>query len=184
MKSLLGVEDIGIILSPDKQGEPMYYWDGGGIREVVVTREVAGENAGLYYLTYDGAMPGANKNSYWNTCLAKSRDLIHWEKCGVKIKASALTHPESNSNVHKDFYTATSPWMFYGDGKWNIYYLGSDSISPNGIPVASYYTLYAQAQTLESEWQKKNDVRGCGKHICFPLASRVSGTILQARRGA
>ena len=124
MRYLTNVRDRGIILSPDHINEKMYQWDGGGMREAIVNR--VGK---YYYLSYDGAMPGKMSQSYWNACTARSEDLIHWEKRGVSLCASAIT----NSNTEcKDFCSASSPWSIQEDGVWYRYYLGADHCSPEG----------------------------------------------------
>lgn len=169
MKRVLGVKDLGIILSPDKKNEPFYEIDGGGMRDVVINREVVGKNKGVYYLSYDGAMPGKTDKSYWQTCTAKSKDLISWEKIGVKLLASGNKYPNGSTKVYKDFCGTLSPWEIYEDGKWYRFYLGSDFVSPEGIPAVNYYTMLATADTLEGPFHKVIDQKGKEKHVCFPL---------------
>lgn len=151
MRYLTNVRDRGIILSPDHINEKMYQWDGGGMREAIVNR--VGK---YYYLSYDGAMPGKMSQSYWNACTARSEDLIHWEKRGVSLCASAIT----NSNTEcKDFCSASSPWSIQEDGVWYRYYLGADHCSPEGIPAFQYSTMLATSNSIEGPWSKKCDQR-------------------------
>ena len=80
-------EDYGVVLEPSREGEPYYEYDGGGIREGIINK--VGDT---YYLFYDGAATHTgrcNKNDperhMWRACLAKSTDLIHWEKLGPRL---------------------------------------------------------------------------------------------------
>lgn len=167
MKYIDGVTDKGIVLSPDKEGEAFYKWDGGGCREAILNK--VGD---IYYLNYDAAMPGKTHESYWNGFLAKSKDLKHWEKIGPNLLSSALTHPESNETVYKDFCSASSPWSRYENGKWYHYYLGADHCSPEGIPCFKYSTMLAESDTMEGLWSKQCDKEGCGKHVCFNVGEK------------
>lgn len=166
MRYLDHVEDCGIVLSPDAPGEAYYEWDGGGIREAICTSV-----DGVYYLSYDGAMPGGTHESYWNACQARSTDLVHWEKCGTNMKSSALTHPEGTWEVYKDFCSASSPWSFYDNGVWYHYYVGADHCAPDGTPAFRYSTLLATSDILTGEWRKRCDQSGCEKHVCFPTGA-------------
>lgn len=163
MQYLSGVKEKGIVLSPDKDGEKMYRWDGGGIREAILTC-----TEGEYYLSYDGAMPGATEESYWNACQARSTDLIHWEKLGPNLMASALTHPEGSEEIYKDFRSASSPWSFQENGMWYHYYVGADHCSKEGVPAFLYSTMLATSETMTGQWDKHCDLPGNEKHVCFP----------------
>ncbi len=162
MRYLANVKDLGIVISPDSEGGAMYEWDGGGIREAILTPV-----NGKYYLSYDGAMPGAAPTSYWNACQAVSTDLVHWEKLGVNMLSGALTHPQGSEDIYKDFRSASSPWSFYANGKWYHYYVGADHCSPQGIPAFLYSTMLATSDTITGKWDKKCDEPGCEKHVCF-----------------
>ncbi len=162
MRYLANVTDKGIVLSPDKEGQPMHRWDGGGMREAILTAV-----DGRYYLSYDGAMPGAAHTSYWNACQAVSDDLVHWEKLGTNMLSSALTHPEGSEEVYKDFRSASSPWSFFADGKWYHFYVGADHCSPEGIPAFLYSTMLATSDSITGSWDKQCDKPGCEKHVCF-----------------
>lgn len=163
MKYLKNVKDYGIVLSPSKENEKIYKWDGGGVREAVLAKE-----NGFYYLSYDGAMPGEKSDCYWNACLAKSSDLIHWEKLGPKLFSSALNNPAASPEEYKDLRSASSPWSIYADGKWHIFYVGADHCSPEGIPAFLYSTMYAYAESPESEWNQRSTEKGRGDEVCFP----------------
>ena len=133
-------EDLYALLNKCKRPRNHFYlltismrkcikWDGGGMREAIVNR--VGK---YYYLSYDGAMPGKMSQSYWNACTARSEDLIHWEKRGVSLCASAIT----NSNTEcKDFCSASSP-LEYSRGRRLVSVLfGADHCSPGGDPCIS-----------------------------------------------
>lgn len=171
MNYLANVKDLGIILSPDGEGEPMHPWDGGGIREAVITVDDSQPGAPVYYLSYDGAMPGKTHESYWNACSARSRDLLRWEKLGPTLRSSALTHPESSWDVYKDFCSASSPWDFRAGDRWYRYYLGADHCSGDGTPAFCYSTLLATADSPGGPWQKLCDRPGCEKRVCFPAGA-------------
>lgn len=164
MKYLDHVTDLGIVLSPDAPGGSMYAWDGGGMREAVLMEE-----NGWHYLSYDGAMPGAANHSYWNACLARSRDYLHWEKLGPRLCTSALKFPDGTPETHKDLRSASSPWSFFDGKKWHFYYVGADHCSPEGIPAFAYSTMYAWADSLEGEWHQRSHEPGKGTHLCLPL---------------
>ncbi len=169
MKYVKNVCDKGIILSPDKEGEEMYAWDGGGMREAILS-----EADGKYYLSYDGAMPGARPDSYWNACQAVSTDLVHWKKLGTNMLSSALTHPESNEKVYKDFRSASSPWSFFDGKKWYHYYVGADHCSENGVPAFEYSTMLAVSDEITGKWDKACDEEGCSKHVCLTMGPEGS----------
>lgn len=162
MKYVPGVTDRGVILRPDRPGGKHHAHDGGGVREAILNR--VGDT---YYLFYDGARPGADDKSYWCACLAKSRDLTHWEKLGKALHASAEEHPESSEQVYQDFRSASSPWVYCEGGKWHMFYVGAQYCSPEGIPAVPYHTLPAVADSIEGPWRKVNGEPGREKTVCF-----------------
>lgn len=164
MKYLDGVTDKGIVLSPSAPGEPFYKWDGGGCREAVLNK--VGDT---HYLNYDAAMPGKTPESYWNASLAKSTDLVHWEKLGPCLLTGALLHPEADETVYKDFRSASSPWSRYEDGVWYHFYVGADHDAPDGTPAFAYSTMLATSATMEGLWDKHCEKPGCEKHVCLTL---------------
>lgn len=163
MRRVLHLTDRGIVLSPDLPGGEHYAYDGGGVREASV---VLHQNT--YYLSYDGAMPGATPRSYWNACLAESCDLLHWKKLGPRLLASELRHPGGKPEQFRDLKSASSPWFYFDKDLWHIYYLGADHCNPEGVPGFCYSTMYAQAKTLTGEWVKRSDLPGRGAEVCFP----------------
>ena len=169
MKRVVGVKDRGIVLAPDKEGEAMYRWDGGGMKDVVVSREIFGAKKGLYYLSYDGIMPGKKPDCYWTPCSAVSEDLVHWKKVGPKVPCSAILHPDGNAEDYKDFCGICSPWPVAENGHWYSFYCGAEDCSDEGIPSPGYYTLFAEAETLDGPWIKHVDKPGCARHVCFPV---------------
>ena len=156
MNYVEGYQDHGIIIRPDKEGEPFFSVDGGGIREAIINRE-----NGKYYLFYDGAIPGARPDSYWMACLAESEDLVHWKKLGRVLNVS----PDGSGAL--DTRTATSPWVYFDGERWHMYYIGSPACSEEGVPACPYYTLYASAGQLTGPWKKRIDEPGKEKHVCF-----------------
>lgn len=164
MKYIDYVQDLGIVLMPDTENGPMHCWDGGGMREAVLMEE-----GDYVYLSYDGAMPGAKEDSYWNACLARSRDYIHWEKLGPRLRASVLDHPDGTPEEYKDLRSASSPWSFYDGSRWHFFYVGADHCSPEGVPAFAYSTMYAWADTLEGKWHQRSHEEGKGGHLSLPL---------------
>ena len=113
-----------------------------GAREAVVI-----EYQGVYYLHYDGA----GKDG-WLSCLATSRDLRHWTKQGLQLTLGQEGQPDSKS--------ASSPWLFFADGKWHMFYVGTQfcSPAPDRVPSVPYVTLKAEADHPAGPWRKRYDV--------------------------
>ena len=171
-------EDQGVMLEPGKPGEPYYEYDGGGIREGIVTK--VGDT---YYLFYDGAAThtgACSKNDperhLWRACLAKSTDLIHWEKLGPRLFCGYDFDPTSSPDVYKDFYSASSPWAYFNedDNHWYLFYLGAEGAAPSGgdvgTPATYYSTLIAKAKTpglagIEGEYEQYNQKEGQEKAV-------------------
>lgn len=176
----LPVEDYGIVLEPSKPGEAYYQYDGYGVREGIINKV---ENT--YYMFYDGAaahLGTCSKNDperhLWRGMLAKSTDLIHWEKLGVRLWTSFDEHPDSSAEVYKDYWSASSPWAYYNDQEnfWYLFYLGAEGAAPGGddvgTPATYYNTCIAKAKTsgiygIEGEWQKLNDLQGQEKAVAL-----------------
>lgn len=161
MEYLKNYQDLGIILSPSQPGEPFYPVDGGGIREAVINRD-----GDTYYLFYDGAQPGAASDSYWTACLAESKDLIHWTKLGRVLDVTRPS-PDNPKPLAMDTKTASSPWVFYSQGIWHMYYVSSRSCSPEGIPACPYITSHATAPSIKGPWTKTNSLPGKEKYVSF-----------------
>lgn len=161
MKYLNDYRDHGIVIRPDQPGEPFYELDGGGIREAILNK--VGDT---YYLFYDGARPGATPESYWTACLAKGKDMVHWEKLGQMLEAGIIEKPDVQS---LDTKSASSPWVFFADGKWYMFYVGAAECSPEGVPGCPYYTLLATADQITGPWHKITHEPGKEKHVCFMI---------------
>lgn len=162
MKYVQNVTDAGIVLRPDRKDEKYYKYDGGGIREAIINKV-----GGTYYLFYDGAIPGETNKSYWCACIAKSRNLINWEKTGRILYAGIELHEDSNGETYKDFKSASSPWVYCENGKWYMYYVGAENCSPEGIPAMPYHTLLATSDSIEGPWHKINEEKYKEKYVCF-----------------
>jgi hypothetical protein len=162
MRYVANFKDMGIILSPDKENEKYFNYDGGGIREAIINKV-----NDTYYLFYDGAIPGETNKSYWCACLAKSKDLTNWVKAGRVLNAGIELHENSNGETYKDFKSASSPWVYCENGKWYMCYVGAENCSPEGIPALPYHTLPATACSIEGPWKKVNEEKGKEKTVCF-----------------
>lgn len=187
-------EDYGVVLEPSREGEPYFAYDGGGIREGIINK--VGDT---YYLFYDGAAAHTgrcNKNDperhMWRACLAKSTDLIHWEKLGPRLFCGYDVDPASGPEVYKDFYSASSPWAYFNedDNHWYLFYLGAEGAAPSGgdigTPATYYSTLVAKAKTpglagIEGEYQQYNQIEGQEKSvILWEKPATVSpGSVIQ-----
>ena len=172
--------DQGIVLEPSKEGEPYYEYDGGGIREGIVNK--VGDT---YYLFYDGAATHADpcsgndpQNHLWRACLAKSTDLVNWEKLGPRLFCGYDFDPDSGPDEYKDFYSASSPWAYFNeeDNHWYLFYLGAEGAAPSGedigTPAIYYSTLIAKAKTegpegIEGEYQQYNQLPGQSKAVAL-----------------
>jgi hypothetical protein len=171
-------EDQGVVLAPSLEGEPYFEYDGGGTREGIINQ--VGDT---YYLFYDGAATHTGpcdqndpERHMWRACLAKSTDLIHWEKLGPRLFCGYDFDPTSGSDVYKDFYSASSPWAYFNedDNHWYLFYLGAEGAAPSGgdvgTPATYYSTLIAKAKTpglegIEGEYQQYNQIEGQEKSV-------------------
>lgn len=174
------VVDRGVVLEPSLPGETYYEIDGGGVREGIVNK--IGDT---YYMFYDGAAAHSGECKHddparhlWRACLAKSRDMVHWEKLGVRLRCGYDDFPESNADEYLDFWSASSPWVFFdkGTNRWHMYYLGAKGAAPSGenvgTPSVDYNTLYAYAETegpggIEGNWIQENRKPGKHRAVCF-----------------
>jgi predicted GH43/DUF377 family glycosyl hydrolase len=134
----LPAQDHGVII---KHGDGPGYGDKLGAREAIVF-----ERRGIYYLHYDGAGPFG-----WQTCLATSQDLVHWEKQGVILPLGELGRNDSAA--------ACSPWVIREDGWWHMFYLGTPNASPapDCVPMFPYLTLKARSRSPLGPWEKQYD---------------------------
>jgi len=112
--------------------------DAGGARDVYVFVYKK-----KYYMTYDGA-----GSTGWLTCLAESRDGLHWNKKGAQLALGAPGQPDSAS--------ASYGVPFYDGKTWHMYYLATDKASPapDHVPIGPYYTMAATAAAPEGPWTK------------------------------
>lgn len=152
----MDAQDQGIVLRPDTSGGALYPWDGGGIREAIINKV-----GSTYYMFYDGAAPN---NGLWRACLASSTDLVHWTKLGKQLNAAIDDYP--GGGQYRDLRTGTSPWVYYDNGQWYMYYLGCIS-DYYGIPSCPYFTLLAKSANITGPWTKENYQAGKSKNVCF-----------------
>jgi predicted GH43/DUF377 family glycosyl hydrolase len=132
-------KDAGIVLW---HGDGPDSCDTYGAREANVVKE-----GNIYYLFYDGA------GKYgWQSCLAESTDLIHWQKKGAILKLGDSTR--------SDFKSASSPWIIKSKGVWHMFYLGTPHTTPapDRIPGFPYLTMKAQSKSIEGPWIKQYGV--------------------------
>ncbi|MBS1667138.1 MAG: hypothetical protein JST58_07175 [Bacteroidetes bacterium] len=131
--------DFGIVL---KYGDGPDSCDVYGAREANVNKV-----NDTYYLFYDGA----GKDG-WKSCLAESKDLIHWIKKGAILN---LGKPGS-----KDAKSASSPWVIKEGKTWHMFYLGTPNTSPapDRVPSFPYLTMKAKSNAIEGPWVKQYNV--------------------------
>lgn len=152
----LNVIDQGIVLSPDQAGGVVYTYDGGGIREAIINKV-----NDTYYMFYDGAGPNGG---LWRACLAKSTDLVNWTKLGKQLNTAKDDFPSGGE--YRDLMSASSPWVYYDNGMWYMYYLGCYLVN-NGIPSCPYQTLLATSPDITGPWSKTNYKPGKSKSVSF-----------------
>ena len=132
-------KDFGIVLR---------YGDGPDSCDIYGAREANVNKVNdTYYLFYDGA----GKDG-WKSCLAESKDLIHWIKKGAILN---LGKPGSN-----DAKSASSPWIIKEGKTWHMFYLGTPNTSPapDRIPSFPYLTMKAKSKSIEGPWIKQYNV--------------------------
>ena len=102
---------------------------------------------GTYYMNYDGAGPKG-----WLTCLAVSRDLIHWTLRGPLLDFGAPGEDDSAS--------ASYGVTYFDGGHWHMFYLGTPHTSPapDLIPSFPYLTLKAEGSSPAGPWTKRRDI--------------------------
>ena len=135
----LPARDHGVVI---QHGDGAGGCDEMGAREAIVFQE-----QGEFYLHYDGAGKVG-----WRTCLARSRDLVHWRKEGVVLDLGAAGRMDSAA--------ATSPWVIRDGRWWHMFYLGTPNTSPapDLIPSFPYLTLKARSHSPVGPWEKQYDV--------------------------
>lgn len=99
---------------------------------------------GKYYMHYDGAGPNG-----WLSCLATSRDLVHWTTKGPVL--------DLGKRGEEDSASASYGVTFFDGRKWHMFYLGTPHVTPapNFIPAFPYLTMKASSSSPEGPWQKQ-----------------------------
>jgi predicted GH43/DUF377 family glycosyl hydrolase len=131
--------DRGVVL---RHGDGPDGCDQDGARDVWVF-----EANGIFYMHYDGAGPEG-----WLASLARSIDLVNWEKLGP-----VLSLGEANDN---DAKSASYGVTYCAEGEWHMFYLGTPNVSDpvNRIPAFPYLTLKAKGAGPEGPWVKEKGV--------------------------
>jgi predicted GH43/DUF377 family glycosyl hydrolase len=135
----LDAQDHGVVLR---------HGTGPGQCDYLGARDIwAFQNAGAYYLHYDGA--GTNG---WLCCLATSPDLVNWSAKGPVLELGAPGASDSRS---------ASYGVTYLDGQvWHMFYLGTPHVSPapDLIPSFPYLTMKAKSRSPAGPWIKQPEV--------------------------
>ena len=130
------------------QGTVLKHGDGPGKCDILGAREaLIFEEKGVYHLFYDGAGPKG-----WLACLAISMDLKTWKKKGPIF--------DFGKPGESDSAAACSPWVYFDEKEWHMFYLGTPNSSgaPHFIPSFPYLTLKAKSNSLSGPWIKEPDV--------------------------
>lgn len=130
------------------QGVVLRHGTGPGQCDYLGARDIwAFQNAGTFYLHYDGA--GTNG---WLCSLATSPDLVHWSAKGPVLQLGAPGENDARS---------ASYGVTYWDGKvWHMFYLGTPNVTPapDFIPSFPYLTLKAKSRSPAGPWTKQPGV--------------------------
>ena len=133
-KLRMEAKDQGIIL---RHGDIFGSLDVVGARNALIFKE-----NDVYHLFYDGCGPGSCA-----TCLATSRDLVHWEKNGRVF--------DNYKPGEMDYWTA-SPWVYHENGIWHMFYLGGPNAT-HGFSAFPYLTFTAKSSSLAGPWIKQKE---------------------------
>ncbi len=135
----LEAQDHGVVL---QHGGGPRNCDALGARDIWVW-----EYAGTYYMHYDGAGPKG-----WLTCLAISRDMVHWAVKGPVLDLGKAGDDDSAS--------ASYGVTFFDGRRWHMFYLGTPHVTPppDLIPGFPYLTMKARSNSPEGPWQKQKTV--------------------------
>jgi predicted GH43/DUF377 family glycosyl hydrolase len=135
----LEAQDDGIVL---RHGDGPGNCDALGARDVWVW-----QHGGVYYMHYDGAGPKG-----WLTCLATSRDLVHWMAKGPVLDLGKPGEDDSAS--------ASYGVTFFDGRQWHMFYLGTPHVTPapDLIPAFPYLTRKASSESPEGPWHKQTAV--------------------------
>jgi hypothetical protein len=100
-----------------------------------------------YYMHYDGA-----GEKGWLTCLATSRDLIHWKAHGPALALGDQGREDAGS--------ASYGVTFHGHKRWHMFYLGTPNTSPppDRVPSFPYLTMKAEALFPGGPWKKRYEI--------------------------
>ena len=130
------------------QGVVLRHGDGPGKCDYLGARDIwVFEDAGTYYMHYDGAGPTG-----WLAALATSKDLVHWEKKGPALDLGKPGDDDSKS---------ASYGVTFKEGKtWHMYYLGTPNVTPapDLVPMFPYQTMKAKGKSPSGPWTKEKDV--------------------------
>ena len=135
----LDAKDHGIVL---RHGDGPRGCDSLGARDIWVW-----EHRGIYYMHYDGA-----GLSGWLTCLARSKNAIHWEKIGPALDFGA--------RGQKDAASASYGVTFLDNNTWHMFYLGTPNTSPppDLVPAFPYLTMKADGPSPTGPWTKRYEI--------------------------
>lgn len=135
----LQAKDHGIVF---RHGNGPGGCDSLGARDIWVW-----EDAGKYYMHYDGA--GA---AGWLACLATSSNLTDWVPRGAVLPLG--------SKEHQDCASASYGVAFDDGRKWHMFYLGTPHTSPppDLVPAFPYLTMKAEGKSPTGPWYKRYDI--------------------------
>ena len=130
------------------QGMVLKHGDGPNQCDIVGARDVwVFQYKGVFYMHYDGA--GAKG---WLSCLATSKDLVHWTK-----KGPILDFGKPGEN---DAESASYGVTYFDSKTWHMFYLGTPKATPapDFIPQFPYLTMKARSKSPLGPWVKQKDV--------------------------
>jgi predicted GH43/DUF377 family glycosyl hydrolase len=144
-----GRPEAKLRLEARDQGVVLRHGDGPNLCDIHGARDawVFSGGDGIFYMHYDGAGPKG-----WLSCLATSKDLVHWAKKGPILDFGASNEMDSAS---------ASYGVTYFDGAvWQMFYLGTPHTSPapDLIPAFPYVTMKAKGRSPAGPWIKQRDV--------------------------
>ena len=130
------------------QGRVMVHGSGPDHCDQLGARDVWVFHSGdTTFMHYDGAGPKG-----WLSCLATSKDLLHWECKGPIL---GFGNPGSDDSASASYGTT------YREGKaWHMFYLGTPHTSPapDLIPAFPYLTMKALGTSPYGPWTKQSAV--------------------------
>jgi predicted GH43/DUF377 family glycosyl hydrolase len=135
-------------LQADDHGMVYRHGKGPGGCDSLGARDIwVWEDAGSYYMHYDGA--GA---AGWLACLATSSHLTEWTPRGAVLPLG--------SSDQRDCASASYGVTFKDKEKWHMFYLGTPHTSPapDLVPAFPYLTMKAEADSPTGPWKKRYDI--------------------------